>query len=217
MLATILPIILLASVALGLLAGQRLLRRRGRRVYIEDYRFHPALDRELETRHPQLDAAQRRMVFQGLRDFFHLCHEAKGRHVAMPSQVVDDAWHGFILHTRAYDAFCRRALGRFLHHTPAEAMASATVAREGIKRAWRLACAREGIDPKAPDRLPLLFALDARLAIANGFRYVPDCRAAARGDAGVYCASHIGCSGGCAGDCGDASAEGADGGGCGGD
>lgn len=37
----------------------------------------------------------------------------------MPSQVTDDLWHEFILCTRHYDAFCRRAFGGFLHHTPA--------------------------------------------------------------------------------------------------
>ncbi|MBE1188306.1 hypothetical protein IH740_25820, partial [Escherichia coli] len=44
-------------------------------------------------------------------------------------------------------------------------------AQEGIQRAWKLACRREGIDPLNPTRLPLLFALDTELAIADGFRY----------------------------------------------
>jgi hypothetical protein len=83
----------------------------------------------------------------------------------MPSQVVDDAWHEFILFTRQYQQFCERGLGRFLHHTPAEAMRSPTDAQDGIKRAWRLACQRDGIDPKAPQSLPLLFALDACSAL----------------------------------------------------
>lgn len=38
------------------------------------------------------------------------------------TQIVDDAWHAFILDTPAYAEFCRDALGRFLHHRPAEAM-----------------------------------------------------------------------------------------------
>ena len=61
----------------------------------------------------------------------------------MPSQVVDDAWHTFILFTRNYELFCRKAFGRFLHHTPAEAMAGQTTATEGIKRTWRIACQLE--------------------------------------------------------------------------
>ena len=31
----------------------------------------------------------------------------------MPSQVTDDLWHEFILYTRNYEDFCRRAFGRF--------------------------------------------------------------------------------------------------------
>ena len=140
--------------------------------------------------------------------------------VSMPSQVVDDAWHEFILFTRAYDGFCRKALGRFLHHTPAEAMAAPTLAQEGIKRAWRLACVREGIDPKFPTRLPLIFALDAMLGISDGFTYTLECTDQRSGGCGGYCASHIGCGSGCAGDSGADSGDSGGsscGGGCGGD
>ncbi|MDR4493446.1 MAG: hypothetical protein AB7P17_00460 [Nitrospirales bacterium] len=79
----------------------------------------------------------------------------------MPSQVVDVAWHAFILSTKSYEKFCRHAFGRFLHHTPAAAMKQTGKGPEGIKRASRLACEREGIRARNPSRLPLLFALDA--------------------------------------------------------
>lgn len=36
----------------------------------------------------------------------------------MPSRAVDEAWHGFILCTVRYAAFCTAAYGRFLHHHP---------------------------------------------------------------------------------------------------
>ena len=100
-------------------------------------------------------------IFEALRDYFQLCYQAKKRLVAMPSQVVDDAWHEFILFTRDYQHFCQRGPGRFLQHTPAEAMRSPTDAQEGLKRAWRLACRRDGIDPRAPQSLPKPFAAPA--------------------------------------------------------
>lgn len=31
---------------------------------------------------------------------------------------VDDLWHSFVLHTEAYQAFCRTQAGRFVHHQP---------------------------------------------------------------------------------------------------
>lgn len=194
------------------------LGRRRREAFIENYPYSKFLDQRLATRRPELASEQRAQVFDGLRDYFHLCNTAGQRMVAMPSQVVDDAWHEFILFTRQYELFCRHAFGRFLHHTPAEAMPSPTAASNGIKRAWRLACARENIDPKKPTRLPRLFALDALLLIAGGFIYQLDCMAAGHAGAG-YCASHIGCGGGCSGDSCGADGDGGSGcgGGCGGD
>ena len=193
---------------------------RRRAAFIDSYPFGETLDQRLAARRPELTREQRNEVFAGLRDYFHLCRSAGRRMVAMPSQAVDDAWHEFILFTRHYERFCRNAFGRFLHHTPAEAMPSPTAASEGIKRAWRLACARERIDPKKPERLPRLFALDAALLIAGGFVYQLDCLAAGGAGSG-YCASHIGCGGGCSGDSGGADGDGGSGdgggGGCGGD
>jgi hypothetical protein len=34
-----------------------------------------------------------------------------------PSKIVDEGWHGLILHTEAYAKLCER-LGRFVHHRP---------------------------------------------------------------------------------------------------
>jgi hypothetical protein len=193
--------------------------KRSRVAFIENYPYARFLDKRLAARRPELSEAQRQAVFLGLQDYFRLCQHAGKRMVAMPSQAVDDAWHEFILFTRQYDKFCRAAFGRFLHHTPAEAMSAPTQASEGIRRAWRLACAHEKIDPQKPDRLPRLFALDATLLLAGGFVYQLDCMAAQKTGLGdAYCASHIGCggSGGCSGDSGSSDGGDGCGGGCGG-
>ncbi|MGZ8222570.1 MAG: glycine-rich domain-containing protein, partial [Methylobacter sp.] len=80
--------------------------------YIEQYYFHKGIRQKLSQKHPQLSEQQLDMVFQGLKDYFRMCHRAKKRMVSMPSQVVDDAWHEFILSTRIYEKFCNKALGR---------------------------------------------------------------------------------------------------------
>jgi hypothetical protein len=212
----ILGLVLLLALIIGVVAVWRRARRKQGEQLIDSYPYQRFLDKRLAVKRPELSPAQREMVFDGLKEYFHLCNIAGRNMVAMPSQVVDDAWHEFILFTRQYNKFCQQALGRFLHHTPAEAMTSPTIAQDGIKRAWRLACAREGIDPKSPSRLPLLFAIDGLLGIGNGFRYQLDCVAAGKAGGG-FCASHIGCSSGCSGDSGSASDAGGDGGsGCGG-
>lgn len=208
-------------------------RRRQRRAYIDSYDFHPGVINKFREVRPDLSPEQEELVFVALRDYFHICNIAGRKMVAMPSQVVDDAWHAFILFTRAYQRFSRRAFGRFLHHTPAEAMKTPTLAGEGIKRAWRLACAHDGVDPKHPLSVPLLFAIDAHLNIPNGFYYTANCKAnpqRGNGSGGdYYCGSHVGCASGCGGDSGgdsdsggffDGWGDGGDsgcGGGCGGD
>jgi len=116
--------------------------------------------------------------------------------VAMPSQVLDVAWHEFILFTRPYKSFCKKALGHFLHHTPAEAMESQTVAQDGIKRAWRLACHRENISNLNPNALPLLFAIDSLLKIPDGFIYSLECnKTEVNTPNGGFCVGDIGCGG----------------------
>lgn len=195
--------------------------------YIDAYVFDASVGKRLREKYPQLSVAQHELAREGLRDFLHICRQARLRGVSMPSQAADELWHDFILSTRHYREFCRRAFGRYLHHHPAETMSSPTQATDGIRRAWQLACRREKIDPKSPDRLPRLFALDARLGIAGGFVYMLDCMgpamtgdkgAGAAGSADSYCASHIGCSSGCSAGCSSGCSSGCSGGGggCGG-
>jgi hypothetical protein len=201
-----------AAVGALLFAG---VRRRARERFIDGFQFPPGIRGRVHKRYPHLTEADLDLVFGALREYFHLCRKAGRRMLAMPSQVVDAAWHEFILFTRNYEQFCRKGLGRFLHHTPAEAMKSPTVASDGIKRTWALACRRAGMDPAKATALPLLFAIDGRLAIADGFRYALDCTQALASapNAAVYCGSHIGCGAGCGSGC---TGDGCGGGGCGG-
>lgn len=211
---------IVAAVLLGVsvFVVQRFWRGHALQGRLDAIRAHPfpqSVRMKFRDFQPHLDAAQEQQVFEGLRDYFILCAQARGRFVSMPSQVADDAWHAFILHTRYYQDFCDKAFGRFLHHTPAEAMSTQTLATEGIQRAWRLACALERINPKQPERLPRLFALDGALNIPNGFRYDTRCTPGS----GNYCASHIGCSSGCGGSSGSNCSDGGGsscGSGCGG-
>ncbi|NUS42826.1 MAG: hypothetical protein HOQ24_03915 [Mycobacteriaceae bacterium] len=62
----------------------------------------------------------RDLVETGLRQWLRCCGAAlrDGQVIGMPSFAVDEAWHGFILCTARYAAFCDAAYGRFLHHHP---------------------------------------------------------------------------------------------------
>ena len=134
-------VIITALAAIAILFWRNWSRQR-RAAYIDNFPYQKWLDQRLAERRPELTAEQRAEVFVGLRDYFQICRIARRRMVSMPSQVVDDAWHEFILFTRQYDKFCRHGFGRFLHHTPAAAMSSPTQASDGIRRSACPDCLR---------------------------------------------------------------------------
>lgn len=213
----------IAAAVMGLAATWAWQRHRAlrREQHIRQFELPRGLFERLRKRRPDLSLKDCQLVAHALRQFF-LAHLKSGRrYVSMPSQVVDDLWHEFILYTKHYEVFCRQAFGRFLHHTPAVVLGSERIANAGLRRCFWWACLEEHINPRQPLRLPLLFAIDAKLGIADGFRYVPDCRqprAAGGGDGGVpYCGGDFadaGFDGGTEGWGGDAGGDGGgDGGG----
>lgn len=205
----------------------RAYRQHGRQAYILGFEFPAEIRHKVMLRH-QLSAQDMELVCRGLRQFFIAYLKSGHRYVSMPSQIADELWHEFILCTRLYQHFCGRAFGRFLHHTPAVLLGDNRRNNIGLRRCWYWNCTLENINPRKPARLPLLFALDARLGISGGFVYVADCsgprRAAADGGV-VHCGGDFSDSsfdGSIEGltDSSDASdADGGDGGGggCGGD
>jgi hypothetical protein len=92
------------------------IRRSGRRRFIENYEFSPALYRKLCEELG--DDRQADIALEGLRSWYLACLYADGELIGMPSRAVDEAWHEMILMTREYTEFCRRAFGRYLHHSP---------------------------------------------------------------------------------------------------
>jgi len=189
------PVLLIALLVLALAAG--ILWARNRRLqrdaFIRNAPFPTGLMERLAKRRPELSPKDRALVARALRQFFLAYLHSGFRFVSMPSQVVDDLWHEMILYTRLYDNFCQQAFGRFMHHTPAVVLSPDKRGNEGLRRAWWFACKEENINPRQPNRLPLLFAIDAKLTIADGFVYSLDCKALRdRGIDTVHCAGDFG-------------------------
>jgi hypothetical protein len=143
---------------------------------IRRYTLPQGLFEKLRKKRPELSLKDCQLVGHALRQFFIAYLRSGFKEVAMPSQVVDDLWHELILYTRQYELFCKHAFGRFLHHTPAVVMGSVRRSNAGLRRCWWFACLEENINPRKPTRLPLLFALDRKLNIPDGFIYAPDCK-----------------------------------------
>ncbi|QLI81451.1 hypothetical protein HZU75_07890 [Chitinibacter fontanus] len=135
--------------------------------YLNHYQFPSGIRRRLSSKYPQLSDQQWDLVADAMRQYFRLHRHSKRATLAMPSRIVDDFWHEFILHTAVYQEFCQKALGRFIHHTPAES----TVQSKSVRRSWNLACRDEGIQAGQIASMPLLFAIDRHLQIPEGFLY----------------------------------------------
>jgi hypothetical protein len=190
----------LAAAVVGCSTAYRVWRqsqRLRRAEFVRTYRWPRGLLHKLGEKHTGLVRKDAALVSRGLRQFFIAHLVSRNKYVSMPSQIADDLWHEFILCTREYKEFCSRAFGSFLHHTPAAVLDPAQRAsNEGLRRVWWYTCKYENIDPRNPTRLPLLFALDTKLNVPNGFRYDTDCRRLRDiGVTGVYCGGDFSSSG----------------------
>lgn len=168
----------MAIMAMVILARRNKQQMAKREAYIRSFAFPQGILRKVHDKHPQLSQKELELASLGLRHFFLAYLKSSYQPVAMPSQVADDLWHEFILYTLKYQNFCKQAFGRFLHHQPAETLSSQQKSNNALRRVWQQTCAEEIINPRNPSRLPLLFALDAKLAIVGGFTYIADCTAA---------------------------------------
>ena len=178
---------------------------KSRIAYIDKYEFSFSVKEKFKQRYPKLDDKAVEAVFIALKDFFIFCTDGKWH--SMPSKVVDDAWHEFILHTREYHHFCEGAFGKFLHHSPAETfktLQSTRKKKNGLKTVWTAACFHENISRQLPEKLPRLFAIDKLLQIEGGYTY-SHLKHPLNGEASVYdikCSSNGGGCGSCGGGCG---------------
>jgi uncharacterized membrane protein YgcG len=118
--------------------GRLHLRRRRRdEDLIWTYQFPEHVEERCRQRHPDLTDREWRLVDQGLREWFLCCAWRDGEVLGMPSRLVDEAWHEFILDSIAYTDFCERAFGEYLHHTPEGSMATPMPeALDATSRAW---------------------------------------------------------------------------------
>lgn len=212
-------------VAVTAIVGYRLWRYVQRVQFVRDSKLPASAFHALRETYPQLDVKSQQLVARALRQFFIAYLRGGRQPVAMPSRIVDALWHGFILDTHGYARYCRRAFGRFLHHAPAGTLGDARDLNTRLRRTWWHCCKEENLDPRAPSRLPLLFALDRKLNVEGGYYYALDeADAATRSSNGGGVHFHYATDfsdtrfDGSTDGFGDSSGDGGgDGGGCGGD
>jgi hypothetical protein len=64
-----------------------------------------------------VEAYKAQEFFTDLKRFLWLVANSSVERL-VPSPVVDEAWHSFVLFTQEYADFCDRYFGRFIHHSP---------------------------------------------------------------------------------------------------
>lgn len=109
---------------------------------LKTYVFPDIVLKTFEREHPEYSAEQRELAFRGLREYFVLHDLAKGEQLGMPSLLVDQAWHSFILCTREYEGFCLGLLRKMIHHCPdvdakPQNMANASEFKPDVVNTWR--------------------------------------------------------------------------------
>lgn len=162
-------------------------RRTEAEAYISTYEFPPSVSAKLQAKHPGLSDVDLLLVEQGLREWLICCLHREGSQVGMPSRLVDDAWHEFILSSIRYSEFCDRVYGEYMHHTPEMDMTGSGGADDLVEntiRAWhRSAAGHRGeavmwaIDERSGVKQPI--GIDAqRLARTRLNNRIPNYRSA---------------------------------------
>ena len=156
---------------------------------IQNFEFPAEVSVGVKERYPHLTDNDVKLALEQHRLYFLICWEGDKNEVAMPSRLVDECWHGFILQTRSYQSFCKQVFGGFLHHAPKRLIsgseASATAAGTEIQRInlkegakiFQAALAMTDMVANASNttstslRVPMLFAIDRMLKIPDGLMY----------------------------------------------
>lgn len=142
-----------------------------REQHIRSYVFATHLLDQVRQAYPHLALKDEHLVARALREFFLIHLRTQPLMIGMPSKAVDALWHAFILDSREYHVFCRKAFGQYFHHVPVARMGRDPGADNALRRTWYEACREENINPRRPTRKPLLFAIDEKLNVPDGQRY----------------------------------------------
>jgi hypothetical protein len=157
---------------------------------VRSYIFPVDAIENFKLKYPLMSSRECDLVIAALKQFFLINLISDNGPIAMPSMAVNTLWREFILHTKSYRLFCEAIFGSFMHYTPVVVCDEFGRDFAGLEQCWLFACKEEGINPREPVRLPLLFALDARLKIPDGICYEPGCsdpRKQYRDGKTIYC------------------------------
>ncbi len=132
------------------------------------YQFEPLVERlEEKERWPRALAES---VFSDMKRFMFLCGTKQaGNHIS-PPELIDVAWHHFILFTQTYMRTCDQWFGAYVHHRPytlaqRQVMIDRNEARVTVQRTIDLAHAAFG--PLSPNWYAVKFDAETGAVLHN--------------------------------------------------
>lgn len=156
-------------------------------LFIDNYQYPDKIKKILKMTYPYLTNEDINIAIEGLKAYFKLYVIARRRIIVIPSRIIDRAWFEFMQSEEEYNKFCEKAFGFYLEQSPIGIMKNGKASND-LKIVWTLACDRENINPNIPNKLPLIFDLDLKLKINDGFLYTLNCLEKDK----YYCAKDIG-------------------------
>lgn len=140
---------------------------------VDRQRFPDTVAERFRHEHPELHPEDTALVEAAARQWFRLLAREPRAALALPSRAVSDWWLAFLHSEDAYRLFCDEAVGTYTPHRPPPTGPGEGVAdAAGLLRT--LECARRD-EPDAPQALPWLFRVDAKVQILNARRYLATC------------------------------------------
>jgi hypothetical protein len=167
-------------VALAIFGSRKRKQQRKRLEFIQRFQLPSQVRSKLLMQYPDLTEKQYADAQAGLRQYFAAClfanaAQRKKPNLGMPSKLVDELWHNFMLMTREYASFCQQAFGGFLHHAPHDETVTAKQKKLGLENTWHFAKQAANARGASPAWLlagvPLLFLLDSQTSMANGWTW----------------------------------------------
>lgn len=154
-------------------------------TFIDEFEFHPAiLERFVKETNEKFNISICSydipdIVF-ALKSFFKCSIKYNNEYpIVMPSSIVDELWHVFLLYTKEYYNFCAN-LGFFIHHSPDNLkewrlpdvlkQKSNDQKLTNLINSYQLLCNIEGLDP-LKDISPSIFNIDIKYSFENKQKY----------------------------------------------
>lgn len=81
-----------------------------------DHALRGQLEHRLVSKH-NMSSVTANAALDDMLGYLHTIAHNPGTGLG-PSEIVDVAWHEFILHTADYMAYCEQVFGRYIHHRP---------------------------------------------------------------------------------------------------